>query len=280
MTEGGLVVFGGLFGGVLTWLLYCRFHRLSLLQVGDVIAPGMLIGLAFGRIGCLMNGCCFGGDCEIPRLGVTFPAGSPAYNRQLETGELLGLTYASGLADAKPDGPRVVQSVQPGSLAEKHGMAVGDRIDQIGIPQDIWFRAIKRDSLKVTDPVCANILFSRVGRVPVVIPISELPDRSNPIHPTQIYSSINAFILALLLWFYYPFRRADGELMAWLLVLYPVARFLLEQIRTDELGVFGTSLSISQWVSILVFPIGLALLIYLRTGVRRARPVTVSSMAA
>ena len=59
-----------------------------------------------------------------------------------------------------------------------------------------------------------------------------------------------------LLWAYFPFRRRDGELIALLLTIHPITRFLLEIIRTDEPAVFGTGLSISQNISILLLAAG------------------------
>jgi phosphatidylglycerol:prolipoprotein diacylglycerol transferase len=82
-----------------------------------------------------------------------------------------------------------------------------------------------------------------------------LPDakqRSLAVHPTQLYSTINALVLLALLLAYEPFRRRDGELTALLFTLYPVTRFLLEQIRVDEPPLSTTGLSISQNISLLV----------------------------
>jgi phosphatidylglycerol:prolipoprotein diacylglycerol transferase len=76
------------------------------------------------------------------------------------------------------------------------------------------------------------------------------PARSLPVSPAQIYAAINAAILALLLWAVYPFRPRDGFVIALLLTLYPLTRFLEEVIRTDEPGRFGTGLTIAQLVSL------------------------------
>lgn len=76
VTRGGLVVYGSFFGGVLGLLLFVRKHRLPLLAVCDLMVPSMALGVAIGRIGCLMNGCCFGAVCEHP-WAITFPAGTP-----------------------------------------------------------------------------------------------------------------------------------------------------------------------------------------------------------
>jgi prolipoprotein diacylglyceryltransferase len=58
-------------------------------------------------------------------------------------------------------------------------------------------------------------------------------------------------------------RRRDGETIALLLTIHPITRFLLEIIRTDEPAVFGTGMSISQNISILLLACGLALWWYL-----------------
>ena len=84
------------------WLVHRRIHRrdllrppsrLSWLQLGDVIVPCMFIGLAFGRIGCLMNGCCYGGRCDEGGFALHFPPSSPVYQDQIRSGELLGFRY-------------------------------------------------------------------------------------------------------------------------------------------------------------------------------------------
>ena len=93
--------------------------------------------------------------------------------------------------------------------------------------------------------------------------IQQLPERSLPVHPTQIYGAINAGLIALLLWFVYPFRRRDGEVFALVLSIYPVTRFLLEIIRDDEPGRFETPLTISQWISVFVVMLSVGLWIYL-----------------
>ncbi len=69
----------------------------------------------------------------------------------------------------------------------------------------------------------------------------ELPSRSQPVYPAQILSSINAALICLFLWAYYPLRRRDGEVFALLITIYPVIRILDEMIRTDESSVLSTN---------------------------------------
>jgi phosphatidylglycerol---prolipoprotein diacylglyceryl transferase len=96
-------------------------------------------------------------------------------------------------------------------------------------------------------------------KIPAVAP----PARSLPVHPTQLYSAVDGALLGWFLWAYFPFRRRDGELIALLLTIHPVTRFLLEIIRTDEPAVFGTGMSISQNISILLLACGAGLWWYL-----------------
>ena len=58
--KGGLSFYGGVVGGVIVAVMFCRRRGLSPLKCLDMIAVGGAIALAFGRIGCFLNGCCYG----------------------------------------------------------------------------------------------------------------------------------------------------------------------------------------------------------------------------
>lgn len=70
--EGGLSFHGGLLGGIVAALLFCRRHGLSFWVVADMLSPGLALGYALARIGCFLNGCCYGGPTDLP-WGVQFP---------------------------------------------------------------------------------------------------------------------------------------------------------------------------------------------------------------
>jgi phosphatidylglycerol:prolipoprotein diacylglycerol transferase len=59
----GLTSFGGLIFGVIAVLVWARVHKVGVWKLLDLVAPAFVIGHAIGRIGCLLNGCCFGGAC-------------------------------------------------------------------------------------------------------------------------------------------------------------------------------------------------------------------------
>lgn len=69
--EGGLSFHGGLFGGIGALVVYCLIKRLSILKVADLFAPSVMIAYAIGRIGCFLNGCCYGAPTTMP-WGVRF----------------------------------------------------------------------------------------------------------------------------------------------------------------------------------------------------------------
>jgi len=86
--EGGLVYYGGLIGGVLGVLLYLRVTRLPYWLTADIAAPYLALGQAITRIGCFLNGCCWGHAAEGLPWAVTFGRHSPAFTRQVEEGLL------------------------------------------------------------------------------------------------------------------------------------------------------------------------------------------------
>ena len=69
-------------------------------------------------------------------------------------------------------------------------------------------------------------------------------------------------ILCLLLLVYDRFRRRDGALTALMMTIYPVTRFLIERIRTDEADIWGTGLHISQNISLGILAAAVCLWIY------------------
>jgi phosphatidylglycerol:prolipoprotein diacylglycerol transferase len=141
--EGGIVLYGGIIGGTIAFILFHRYVlrrlNITLWQMGDLAAPSVCIGIAMGRVGCLMNGCCYGNvansDCpslEFPML--TAPAREILVDRH-------GLQTVTGFffpRDPKnPDDVRtVIDGVEPNSPAAKAGLKVGDKIEKFKIGND------------------------------------------------------------------------------------------------------------------------------------------------
>ena len=272
VTQGGLVVYGSLIGGAAAGIGYLYVHRLPILAMADLAAPSLLLGLAIGRIGCLLNGCCHGGICDDQRFGLTFPKDSPPYIQQCELGEMYGFR----IAESSTSESAVVDKVEPSGLAAVAGLSRGAVIQSInGIPVESYIAV--RTALRTLPAE----LFVETDRGTAHIRLEKTPERSRPVHPTQIYSSINAGLICLLLWAFYPLRRRDGEVFALALLLYPITRILLEFIRIDEPGQLGTSLTISQILSLVLFATSILLWIYILCRPRgTALPVATDAASA
>ena len=160
--HGGLVFYGGLIGATLATLVFLRVKGLSREEIwglADCAAVGVVLGLAFGRIGCFLNGCCFGRPTD-SCLGVTFPPGSPVHEHQLSAG------------------------LVPAGAA------------------------------------CAR-----------------------PVLPSQLFESAAALAIFLVLYLVVArVARTRGLVALWGLALYPVARFLVELTRNDNLPLWGGAL--------------------------------------
>jgi len=75
--EGGLSMLGGVVLAIAVTAVYVTAKGVSFRLVGDVLAPSVALGLFLTRIGCFLNGCCFGTVCDLP-WAVTFPRGTHA----------------------------------------------------------------------------------------------------------------------------------------------------------------------------------------------------------
>lgn len=64
--EGGLAFYGGLALAVPAGVIFIKRRGMSVARTADIIIPGVSLGHAFGRIGCFLNGCCYGKPCDLP----------------------------------------------------------------------------------------------------------------------------------------------------------------------------------------------------------------------
>ena len=239
-TEGGLVVYGSFIGGFVATVVFVLRNKLSLLTLGDVIVPCMFLGLCIGRIGCLMNGCCYGGKCDDHWTAVRFPPGSMVYHDQLFDGSLIGVDFDPAT--------RHVKSVASGSLADRAKIQPSQTVQRIAYDPPSADQAAKDIPAEDVRPGIMALVDDRIHRWTP----AQLPDRALPVRPAQIISSLAAFGLCLFLCGLSTYPLRTGTVMLLGFAGYSVLRYSLEQIRVDESGQFGTSLSISQWVSVLV----------------------------
>ena len=259
-TEGGLVVYGALIGSMLGCLFYISLRKLPKLATLDMIVPALMVGMFFGRIGCFMNGCCYGGLCDASPLGVTFPAGSPPYMRHVDEGlmfniplqDKLGLT-ADVARQLNLQWALTVTAVQPNGVAASAAVKPGQAllINQKHI-NGAWIEYIHRGLFSEDMFWLRN---AETREIIGAITVGDMPPRSLNIYPAQLLSSISGGVICVILLGFYRIRKRDGQVVALFLTLYGSARFLLEFVRTDELGQLNTGLTVSQIGSIIALVI-------------------------
>ena len=79
--QGGLELLGGVVLAIGVIVFYLFYHKLPVRKYLDILAIGLMLALVFGRIGCFLNGCCYGKPTDFP-LAVRFPYHSFAYLSQ------------------------------------------------------------------------------------------------------------------------------------------------------------------------------------------------------
>ena len=185
--AGGLTYYGGFIGAAGAAVFLLRRDKFPFWKAADMAGFAIPVGLAFGRMGCLLAGCCFGAETSLP-WGLSFPPRSPASEEQAKT--------------------HVLESMKQ------------------------W---------------------------------------SHPVHPTQVYESAASLAIgAFLLFWLLPRKRYDGQVFAGFLVLYAVARFVIEILRRDDRG-GGFGLSTSQLIGLGL--VGAAVVIHRLRGRRSPGPL-------
>ncbi len=81
----GFSLYGGLMCAVLAGMASAKIFKFDVWKLGDAAAPFLGLGIAAMRVGCFLNGCCFGTVTSLP-WGVTFPLFSPAHLYQMSQG--------------------------------------------------------------------------------------------------------------------------------------------------------------------------------------------------
>jgi prolipoprotein diacylglyceryltransferase len=265
--DGGIILYGSVIGALVGYLgayfFIFRKYRISTLKLADIIAPSVAVGLCLGRIGCFLNGCCYGqvacADCAV--YPVHFPLSAPAREALVDAGAqtAAGFTVAAE-QPADLDGVKVGK-VEHDSAAYAAGLREGDVIVGVTIDGDehkvsgtadlhrflgslqYWKRGAKGISLDVrhaSGPAQATGPFT---------------PRTVGLHPTQLYEAVSMFLLFLVLTAYYPLHTRDGQVMAVLMVCYGIHRFFNEMLRDDPRPV-----GFERYSSVVLVAAGLALL--------------------
>lgn len=153
----GFVIYGSIIGGAISIFFYCKRKKWDVLDTFDLIIPSIPLAQGFGRIGCLLAGCCYGKPTKLP-IGIVF--------------------------NNSPFAPSAVH-----------------------------------------------------------------------LHPTQIYSSIFDFLLAIFLVLYDKRNNKKGSTFALYIIIYSIGRIIVEVFRGDSRGEISI-LSTSQFISVFTLIIG------------------------
>jgi prolipoprotein diacylglyceryltransferase len=144
--DGGIVFYGSALGGAIGYGLFYWFvmrrMNVSGWQLADAVAPLIAMGLAVGRIGCYLNGCCWGQVaneqvCAVPLGAAHFPL-LPAHSRNSLVGDgqpeskylqtTTGFTTRGRSGNPFEDPRTAVAAVEAGSPAARAGVRPGDRV--------------------------------------------------------------------------------------------------------------------------------------------------------
>ncbi|MDP6637312.1 MAG: prolipoprotein diacylglyceryl transferase [Phycisphaerae bacterium] len=264
VTSGGLIYYGGVLLGTLMVVLYLRHKRIAIRRYLDIVAVSLMVGLAFGRAGCFLNGCCYGGKCDADwPLATQFPmyskpllkfdgrpnpfsvgsqGVSPVYAHQLEQRAIA--LHKLG----KSDSPALAAKEQFDGLLNPDPTLV----DSTSIPRSIPYT---HDGKKAFAPVLPLLPPESFSDEQVHVASASL---SLPIRPAQALGFFNALLLAALLCAFFRHRRREGQVFAVLLIVYPITRFLLEGIRIDTALHYG--MTHNQYTSLATVAAGIFML--------------------
>ena len=282
--KGGLEVYGGFIAVVLAVLIYLRWGRHSIRWYLDILAPSAALGMSIGRIGCFLNGCCFGGVCDLP-WAVRFPYGSGAahqqwVDRQAGAGlpqELLVFAPTGMFGDGTAAMPVSRESLRASdaeiAAAQKASQAAVDRGAKLRAEASKATDAKEKDRLVAQARAAesgAGAYFdirAQMSRYNLTAAEMRALAHEHPslsVHPAQLYSALNLGLLAALLSAVYWRRTRDGQVICTMLLIEPWTRWLLELVRADNpvdtLGEF----TISQFLAVGLSLAGLIGLLWLR----------------
>jgi len=199
--QGGLELVGGVILSVVVTILYLLKQKLSVRTYLDILAIGLMLGLALGRVGCFFSGCCWGKPTDAA-WSIRFPYASEPHHSQVN-----------------PD------------------MTKNRTKPYLVLPEDYFMYIDKSGTEKFPNFFKPFELLTPQQQYEV----TKGKYRSVAVHPAQLLSSLCAFILCAVLctvWLKFLHKR-PGRTFFLMLILYGIVRFFLEFIRDDNPLEFG-----------------------------------------
>ena len=222
--SGGLELLGGVILAVAIILFYLIYHKLPIRKYLDILAIGLMLALAFGRIGCLLNGCCFGKPTDLP-WDIRFPYNSFAYRSQINP----------NLERNRPEPQLILPRDEYISFIDKDGHWHPKQFEYLTDKQKIEVTTGKYRCL----PVHPTQIYSSLAGAVCCIILFLFWRRSKK----------NSKILA-----------KPGCTFSLMFILYGIIRFFMELLRDDNPFEFD-GLTISQNISIVMIILGSVLIV-------------------
>ncbi len=236
ISSGGLVYYGGLVLAATLVLVYMRIRRLPMRRFLDILSASIMLGLAFGRAGCLLNGCCYG---SLARPDWPLSTSFAMYSKPL----------------VKLDGRQNPYSL----MTDSPSPVYADQLERGSIFPDA--------SLILSGPGQANLIGSLIAPRDFTADQIALAEKtfSHPVKPAQVLGIINGVLLAGLLLVFYRIRRREGQVFALFLICYPITRFILELVRaTDPHDISKGIFTHNQYTSVAMLAMGVVMMLSLR----------------
>jgi phosphatidylglycerol---prolipoprotein diacylglyceryl transferase len=263
--KGGLEFYGGFILASICVVAYLVLARHSLRWYMDIVAPSAALGMAFGRMGCFLNGCCYGTTCDLP-WKVSFPFGSQAQVEQWR-GKLPGAEAPAELLFTRGNmsnpitrdslavtDKQVADAERAQQTAESAEQAATAALN--GAPESEKTKLEARLARVRRQATAARLEYVDVRDQMTKYHLSfqQLKDlaaqyRSLDVHPAQLYAVITLGLLTALLSTVYWRRTRDGQVICTLFLIEPMSRWTLELLRADNprdtLGI-----TVSQFIAI------------------------------
>lgn len=279
--RGGFEFYGGFVLATVLILFYLWRAKVSIRWYMDIMAPSGALGLAIGRIGCFLNGCCYGGQCDLP-WKVQFPYGSnvatqnwldkvpgSALPQELIVVNQVGRSVPILAADLTASDAEIQAAEEAEQAARKAWRELEAKL--AAAPDDAARKALAPQRAQLESERYAadrKLGTIRTQMEKYKMTAGELRALSAkypslPVHPTQLYSTVTAGLIALLLNAVYWRRKRDGQVICTLLMIEPISRYLIELIRDDNpLDTLG--FTVSQFIAIVITCAGFAGLLLMR----------------
>lgn len=252
IASGGLTFYGGLILATPCTIAYIIHKKIPLRLAMDLVAPCLMVGLAFGRVGCFLNGCCYGAAVHTP-ISVKFPYPSPAYIDD----QAAGIVQAPNAIVLRISGyePRLLLANELLEMETIHAQLAHEGRDAV-------LASLESRGGAFSNPVYAEAFVDHAQQYggEDLLAIGEAQD-SNIHIPTQLLSTVTWLLLALLLCAYFTIPHAPGRVFALMVIINGSLRYLLEMIRVEPpvTYMFGHGLSFSMVLALFLVPIGIIL---------------------